>query len=149
MVIPTLTGENWIDIIDGWSIKVGYPNPDQQYEIERLQQKAYSFDIGEIDPTTNKPEIKIKDIDSAASSLARKKLIKYAIKDWKGLSDSQGNEIKCNVVNDELDDSLWSALTNNLELCSLLEEKINSLIRWDIKDKKKFISSGDSNLKAD
>jgi len=64
--------------------------------------------------------------------------IKYAIKDWKKLLDDDGNEIKCVIKNDELEDELWWALVNSeasvLELYMLVLKEVG----WTENDKKKL-----------
>lgn len=63
--------------------------------------------------------------------------IKYAVKDWKGIKED-GNEIKCIVRNNELEDNLWWALVsaeeNVLELYTIVLREVG----WTENDKKKL-----------
>jgi len=64
-------------------------------------------------------------------------LIKCSVKNWKGIIDSEGNNIDCKLINNELEDELWWALVKDIQQTIDIGSKINSEIEFTIADKKK------------
>jgi hypothetical protein len=64
--------------------------------------------------------------------------IKYAIKDWKGLKDQKGNEIKCELTLDgkELKDSLWVPLVEREDVTFAIYNVIAPFIELTEEEKK-------------
>jgi len=64
-------------------------------------------------------------------------LIKFTVKDWRGVKDENGNEIPCVVVNNELEDELWWMLVRDEERATSLGILIQEEIKFTETDKKK------------
>ena len=88
---------------------------------------------------------KLQDIQASAEGIADKKVmleyaryyLKFTIKDWDGL------DVPCKIVNNELEDELWYALTENIEHTFALFAIIDKALSWKDTDKKKLNSSQD------
>lgn len=139
MILHTFENrDRWIPIADDFSIKVDYLTADQKYKLESIQFKNTDLNKG-----------KLEKVDVAAFTEAARYFVKFCIKDWKGLKAPSGEEIKCVLVDNELEDSLWLALIQDDWLVNLIYSKINEVLRWKELDKKKLKLSQDSKTKAD
>ncbi|KAF0147596.1 MAG: hypothetical protein FD143_3046 [Ignavibacteria bacterium] len=120
--------------VEGAKFFVEYPNVQQKYELENI---------------IFQDAIDTSKIDLAKWNRYVRHYLRYTIKNWQGVTTEDGTEIICKIVNNELEDSLWQGLCKFDELTYLLFTKIQEVLRWTGNDKKKFISSEDSNLKVD
>jgi hypothetical protein len=165
MIFTLDVGEKEVEVL-GVKFLIGYPTVQQKYELEKVISSGVDFSIKEI--LTNKklkgikdksPEELYSDIYSiltfeqrskieAAENMYRLLYLKYTIKEWEGLKDSQGNETKCVVENNELADYLLDAISSTENVVNLLYDAIKEKLRWNDTDKKKFISTDGSNSKA-
>lgn len=122
--------DRWVEIHEDFKVKVDYPNVNQKYVLEEMQFKGFDGED-------------VKKINLASFNQSARYFLKFTIKDWEGLKDFSDNPIKCVLVNDELEESLWSALVMNDELTFLMYKKINEVLRWSHSDKKKLDSLED------
>lgn len=122
--------DRWVEIHEDFKVKVDYPNVNQKYVLEEMQFKGFDGED-------------VKKINLASFNQSARYFLKFTIKDWEGLKDFSDNLIKCVLVNDELEESLWSALVMNDELTFLMYRKINEVLRWNHTDKKKLDLSED------
>ena len=111
---------NWIKVGEnGEQFLVDYPSVDQQQELQSIQ-------FGD----------KYSGGDKALKFFQY--FLKYVIKDWKGITDEDGKEIKCIVKNNELDNELWwSLVSDQMEAIKLYKICFDELNFTDT-DKKKF-----------
>lgn len=114
---------SWVDIENNFKVKVDYCNVKQYIKLEQILQNYLEFEGDK----EKKDEIFF---EYAAY------FIKYHIKDWQGVTDGK-NEIKCRLVNDELEDSLWKAIITNPSIFSKLFTAIHTKIKFEGRDKKK------------
>ena len=127
MEIKAFKSDKWVEIGDGFKVRVDYPTEEQRFKLEEIQTGNLKFD-GE---TVDYSSVKLSDWNRYV-----RYYLKYTIKDWQGLT-ADGEEVKCIVKNNELEDSLWNVLVSNVNLTSLMYEKINECLKWDVEDKKK------------
>jgi hypothetical protein len=69
--------------------------------------------------------------------------LKFIIKDWKNVNDENGEPIKCKLVNNELEESLWWALVGDVKKVMELFLICWKELEFTENDKKK-LSSADS-----
>ena len=74
--------------------------------------------------------------------------LKYIIKDWKGIKDEEGNEIKCKLIDNELDTELWWALVGDANMSMELFTICWKELEFTDNDKKKLSSQDSSSEKA-
>ena len=74
--------------------------------------------------------------------------LKYIIKDWKGIKDEEGNEIKCKLIDNELDTELWWALVGDANMSMELFAICWKELEFTDNDKKKLSSQDSSSEKA-
>ena len=91
-----------------------------------------------VDYPTNQQNVELQEIflDTNVSADIRnlryaKKFLKYTIKDWQGI------DTKCMIINNELEDELWYALTNDINQTLTIFGKINDELSFTESDKKK------------
>lgn len=101
-----LSKDGWIKLSNEHSIKVDYPTREQYDHLETLIEENKMF-------------------------MFYKYLIKYTIKDWKGL------EVECKLKNNELHDELWDAICYNVNQVTELALLINKEIEFLDVDLKK------------
>jgi len=135
-------------------IFVDYPGIEQGQEIKSLSYKAFDFDIQwektdenkylpKIDTLKTSELATINDIGFQTKLLR----IKYCIKGWEGINDEEGKPFECIIENNEMRrDVLIRVMVT--DWIDIVYEDMAKLLKWDETDKKKFISSEDSNLKA-
>ena len=154
--------DKWIDVNEKTKFKVDYLTPDQSYKLQVLLRKGLDFKI-KIEPEmlVNKDPVEQylaitatlteeqKAKFEAAWDYYEKFYLKCVIKDWAGIPDGQGKEVKCVLVNDELEEKLWVALCNQDDLRKFLFEEARKKLRFDETDKKKLSFSQDSETKVD
>jgi hypothetical protein len=145
--------DKWIDVDEKVGFKVDYLEPDQSYKLQVLLKKGIDFKI-EYDEdglpiVANMTEEQKARFD-AAWDYYIKVYLKYVIKDWKGIKDAKGNEIKCVLVNNELEESLWKVLCSQpMLVLYLFVETSTKKLRFIDTDKKKLSFSQDSEMKVD
>lgn len=127
----------WVEIRDGFKVLVDYPTVEQKYKLEQMQFEG--IEISEGLP---------KNFNLASFNKSVRYFLKFTIKDWDGL-DEGGVPVKCILDKGELNKELWEALIKYDDLVFEIYGKINEVLRWNETDKKKFILSEDSDLKAD
>jgi len=116
---------NWIKVgIEGEEFLIDYPSIEQD---QKLQSIKFSDEY-----TGNDKPLKYFQY-----------FLKFVIKDWKGIVDENGKPIKCKIVNNELDESLWWALVSDESLSMELFTICNKELEFTDNDKKK-LSSQDS-----
>jgi hypothetical protein len=99
--------------------------------------------IGYLDSTQEQNLEKIKNRDVPKSEYVNKTLeyvryiIRCAIKDWKGVIDSEGNILGCKLVNNELEHELWWALVKDDKRVIDIFNLIDKEIQFTSTDKKK------------
>ena len=145
--------DKWIEVNEKTKFKVDYLTPDQSYRLQVLMKKGIDFKV-EYDetglPLMESLTEEQKNKFDAAWDLFMKTYLKFVIKNWSGVTDGQGKEVSCSLINNELEDKLWAILCNQKNLVLFLfVEAFTKVLRWNESDKKKFISEEDSNLKAD
>jgi hypothetical protein len=145
--------EKWVPVNDKIKFLVDYLTPDQSYKLQVVLKKGIDFKINYDDdrlPIMSELTEEQKAKFDAAWDLFMKTYLKYVIKNWSGVIDGKGKEIKCVLVDNELEDRLWVILCNQKMLVAFLfSEAFTKVLRWSDTDKKKFISEEDSNMKAD
>lgn len=137
MIVAFGNKSKWIDIIDDFKILVDYPTVEQKYKLESIL-----FNGAELNKDM------LNKIELAKWNQWVRYYLKYVIKDWQGLKNEDNQEIKCELVNNELKNELWEGLCQVDELVFDIYQKASEVLRWNIYDKKKSISSEDSNLKV-
>lgn len=145
--------DKWIDVNEKIRFKVDYLEPDQSYKLQVLLKKGIDFKMEYDDDglpiVANMTEEQRARFD-AAWDYYIKVYLKYVIKDWEGIKDAKGNEIKCVLVNNELEEKLWKVLCNQTALLFyLFVEASTKKLRFTDTDKKKLFSSQDSETKVD
>jgi len=138
MIVAFGNKPKWIDIQEGFKVLVDYPTVNQKYKLEGIL-----FNGQDLDAST------LSKIELAQFNLWVRTWLKYVIKDWQGLTDEEGQEIKCELEDNELKSDLWEGLCKVDELVFPLYQKISDVLRWNNTDKKKFISSDDLSSKGD
>lgn len=106
----------WIDL-EGGRLKVDYPQGEHSHKLQDLF----------VDLSGKKSEM----LDFA------RLYIKYTVKDWENLFEIDGEELKCKLKDNELDDDVWKMITEDYTIVLKLYEAIESQIGWSDLDKKK------------
>jgi len=120
----------WIPIFEDFEVLVDYPTLDQQHKLDIIQYEEGAASL-------------------ANTIQSSRYYLKYTIKGWRGLTNLDGEEIQCEIVDNELKNEIWDSFIKLEDLAALTYTKIHERLRWNELDKKKFISSDDSNLKVD
>jgi len=165
MVFTLDVGKKEVDVL-GIKFFIDYPTVQQKYELEKVISSGVDFSIKDILSGKKIKEIKNKDADElsndiyntftfeqrakveAAENSYRLLYLKYTIKNWEGLKDPQGNEVKCVLEDNILADYLLNAIASTPTVVNLLYTAIQEKLRWNDTDKKKSISTEESNSKA-
>ena len=119
--------DKWIKLDGGLEVLVDYMTAEQSFKYNRIVNGLVKNK-----ELTDEQAIDMFEIASY--------YIKYTVKDWKGLFDNEGVEIKCQLVNNELEDKLWDGLVRQQYLLISLYSKAIEVLRITNIDKKKFIS---------
>ena len=130
MDLMTFSGDKWVDVIDGFRVRVEYPTREQKYKLKKLQGEASK--IKNLEKYKDGREVELDDVEVDAGKQAEFNdyFLKCVIKEW------EGAEIECEVVNDELKDELWEALCWT-PYADITFNKVWPLLRWNELDKKK------------
>lgn len=115
----------WADMGDGVDFRLDYPTIEQEQKLQDILLKN----------------------DPGASFKYTQNYIRYTVKDWKGLVDSEGNSIPCVVKNGELEKEIWWALVKDPNQASEIYVKIHSELEFNATDKKKSQSAVNSGIK--
>lgn len=103
-------------------VKFDYPTIEQDYKLKQLVNVIF-LKYPNIIPEKDKDGKEIKVIEYSPEQKAdadtmflryREYYLKCVIKDIKGITDSEGNNIQVNIINDELEYKLWSAIMRYL-----------------------------------
>ena len=144
--------EKWIPVNENIKFRVDYITPDQSYKLQVLLKKGVDFKINYDEdglPIMSELTEEQKAKFDAAWDLFMKTYLKFVIKNWAGVVDSEGKEVQCNLINNELEDKLWIILCNQKMLVAFLfAEAFTKVLRWSETDKKKFTSEADSDTKV-
>ena len=126
----------WVDIEKGIKFKVDYMTLEQEDELKDLLYR-----VGLIDDKMEFDKLSEDKLLKASSILKKyyRMFIRFTVKDWQGIKDTQGKAVKCKLVDDILDEQLWEGLIRNLSLDDLMiiYKKINDEIKFTEIDKKK------------
>ena len=146
----------WVDIDGESSFEIGYPTIEQS---EKLKQLAYEIALVddrlmEVGDEARENILSALPADKKAKMLILneklyKMTIKYSVKDWKGVPDSDGKDVDCVIINNELHPELYKGLVKDLDLGDL--SHIYACILNEIEvtetDKKKLSSQESSTTK--
>lgn len=138
MIVAFGNKSKWVDVQEDFKVLVDYPTVAQKYKLEGIL-----FNGADLDKDM------LSKIELAKWNHWVRHYLKYVIKDWQGLKNEDGQEIKCELIGNELKDELWEGLCQVDEIVFLLYNKISEVLRWNASDKKKRTSSEDSDLRAD
>jgi hypothetical protein len=111
---------NWIKVgKEGEEFLIDYPSVEQEQELQ---------------------SIKFSDSYSGADRGLKfaQFYLKYVIKDWKNVNDENGKAIKCKIVNNELEESLWWALVGDENMAMELFTICWQELEFTENDKKKL-----------
>ena len=114
---------NWVEVgetEDGKKVKflLDYPTREQE---QQLQTILFSGDY------------KNNDLGLKYSQ----QYLKYVIKDWENVLDDDGKPIKCQLINNELEDEIWWALVRDGSIALNLFLECNKELVFTPNDKKK------------
>ncbi len=137
----------WIDIDKESQFLIDYPTIEQAEDIKEVQYQMALIDETLLTATEDiekilenlKPEQKAKML--ILSERLYKKTIKYCVKGWKGVTDTNTNEdAECKQVNGEMEDKLFESLIRELTLENLahIYTAINNETELTETDKKKL-----------
>ena len=88
----------WVKVgKEGEEFYIDYPSIDQEQELQSIKFSE-----------------KFSGVDKGLRF--SQQFLKYIIKDWKGIKDEEGNEIKCKLVDNELETDLWWALVGDANM---------------------------------
>ena len=111
----------WVELEGGVSLKVAYPTYEQEREISAKFVDCFVPGEG------SKPYIDYYAL-----------LVRYCVKDWKGIVNIKtGEPVECKVTNGALDTGLMAALVRDPELMADWGGAIKKQIDFDETDKKK------------
>lgn len=134
----------WIEIKDfeGVEFKIDYPTNEQMEELREVFFQII-FNNPNYSQDKDAKEIELSFEQKAKEKRLLEKVaklnIKYCVKDWKGIEDSEGKTVECKVINNELDKELFEMLLANFEYTHLIRigNMIEDEIRFNEIDKKK------------
>lgn len=113
---------DWIELDGGVSLKIAYPTYEQELD---LSAKFMNISISED-----------KDTKSLIEYFTN--LVKYCVKDWKGINDKKtGEPVKCEIVNGQISAPLMAALVRDPMLMADWGGRIKQQIDFTETDKKK------------
>lgn len=135
-------------------IYVDYPNIEQGQELKRVLYQDVDFNL----PVKEKDGKETFDLDNLSfeklgiifNAEYQLKLlrIKYCIKGWEGITDENGNPFECKIENNELARDVFVKIVVS-DWIDLVYKDMIELLRFNETDKKKLVSSGDSDSKED
>ena len=117
----------WVDIDGESQFLIDYPTIEQADEIKRLAYQIAFLDEEILSTITQKQRKKIltslSPKDKAEmlvlSEQLYRKTFQYSVKDWKGIKDEKGEAVKCDIVNDEIEEGLFRLIIRDLNLTDL------------------------------
>ena len=125
----------WVKVSDEISILVDYPKIEQQRILNHLVYEIVYVPKtdNEIENIENKPDV------LSINEKYHQLLLKFTIKDWKGVKNSDGEDVPFKLVNNEMENELWESLCRSLTLLKLyqLVDLIRKEIEFTEADKKK------------
>lgn len=142
----------WVTIGDA-EFKIDYPNLDQQDEINEVQYQLGLLQyIDRFEGETDEDyagrylsQLEKLPIESKAKieTLGKKVCrlyIKYTIKDWKNINNENGEPVKCKLVNNALEDSIFNSFVKDMSFMELLTffNSIKPEVEFTDTDKKKL-----------
>jgi hypothetical protein len=111
---------NWVKVgVEGEEFLIDYPSIEQD---QKLQSIKFSDEF-----SGNDKPLKYFQY-----------FLKFVIKDWKGIVDENGKPLKCKIVNNELEESIWWALVGDEGLAMELFTICNKELEFTENDKKKL-----------
>lgn len=137
----------WIEVdgFEGVKVKIDYPTIEQDEELREL-----FFQSIHNNPNYTKdkkaPDIILTIEQRAKENILSERIakfrIKFCVKDWEGIKDEGGKNIKLEIVNNEIEDELFAQFIRNFKFSDLIKlgTKIQNEISFNDADKKKFIS---------
>jgi hypothetical protein len=131
------TKMNWIKFGDSIEFLIDYPTREQEYKLKEI---VYST-LRNLKETAEMSDEEL----GKSIMLNQKRLeyyLKFTIKDWKGISDEEGNDLSCKLVNNELENILWDSWMKNIDFTELrnIHDLIFSELEFNELDKKKLNS---------
>lgn len=142
----------WVTIEDA-EFKIDYPTIDQQDEINEVQYQLGLLQyIDRLEGETDEDyagrylsQLEKLPIESKAKieTLGKKVCrlyIKYTIKDWKNINNENGEPVKCKLVNNALEDSIFNSFVKDMSFMELLTffNSIKPEVEFTDTDKKKL-----------
>jgi len=133
------SNSKWVEFPDA-KFKIDYPTIEQQdnlnellFQIAFIDENLLEGKVTENLPANKKAKLMV------LNSQYYRLFLRYTIKDWEGILDEEGENVKCKIVNDELYEPYWIGLCKELTTAQLAShwEKINKEIQFDDTDKKK------------
>lgn len=136
-LIKKQTYDGWIEIGEGTRLKIDYPTVEQKDFLDsilfatNLSMEEINTGIKDPDKRTEAQYLDIK---------YQRQYLRFTVKDWEGITDSESKEVKCILKNNELDEDLWRDMMRSLTPTELLSIylKINKEIGFNSSDKKKL-----------
>jgi hypothetical protein len=129
MIIPLKKGvSKYIDFY-GDKIKIDYLTGAQEQYLLEEQYKNLNY-----------PEL--------ANFKLASMTVKYAIKEWEGLKDEDGKDVKIELVNNELPENIFQSLLKNQSLLFELAQEIMKALDFSEEDKKKYYFAESRGAKA-
>lgn len=118
----------WIELDEGVSLKIAYPTPEQE-----LKLTSKFGELRWLNPEDESGRT-AKMIEYFAL------LIRFCVKDWKGIKNKKtGDEIKCKVNDsNEVDSHLWKSLISIPGIAEYWGGAIKEQIDFNETDKKKL-----------
>ena len=129
----------WIKISDELEVLVDYPTIEQSNKLRKIL-----FEVSLIPNLQFETQDNLLASDKAQlmalNDLYFKYYIKYTIKDWRGVTDKDGNPIECKLISNEIESVLWSKICRAISIEDLYElvKKIKGQLEFTEEDKKKL-----------
>ena len=114
------------------------------------ENEEFYIDYPSIEQEQELQSIKFGDKYSGVDKMMRhaQAYLKFVIKDWKNINDSDGKAIGCKIIDNELEYNLWWALVSNQGLLMELFNICWKELELTENDKKKLSSQDSSSEKA-
>lgn len=131
-------------------IFVDYPNIEQGQELDRLKFSALNvgFEVEweekdgkkypDMSKMTSEQLVQLSEAMTKVNSEEKILRLRYCIKGWEGIKDEDGNEYKCELVNNALTYEVLNIIAKS-EWVETVYKDMMELLRFDDNDKKKFI----------
>ena len=126
----------WTKEFGGVKFKLKYPTIEQGKKLEVLERECYEYEVTQDATDPEKTLIKVKDVHTDKVVEKRRYEIKIWIEDWEGMTED-GNPVKCELVNNELEASLHWALVRDIRVMNELHNFLKEEIEFADIDKKK------------